>query len=103
MTIPDSVTSVGYRAFTDCSSLASVTIPDSVTSIGDQAFYGCSSLTSIEVVGGKHADLLHLVGRVGDVGAVNEGARMLERPGGLGLVVGVVQHQRVFVGVVEIA
>lgn len=60
-------------------------------------------VVELGVVGVKHADLLHLVGPVGDVGAVNEGARMLERPGGLGLVVGVVQHQRVFVGVVEIA
>jgi len=41
VTIPDSVTSIGNRAFEGCS-LHSVTIPDSVTSIGDHAFEGCS-------------------------------------------------------------
>ena len=34
-----SVTSIGYRAFYDCSSLTSVTIGESVTSIGEDAFY----------------------------------------------------------------
>ena len=47
--IPDSVTSIGERAFRDCSSLTSVTIPDSVTSIGGAAFSGCSSLTSVTI------------------------------------------------------
>jgi len=47
--IPDSVTSIGYKAFEDCTSLTSVTIPDSVTSIGASAFYGCTSLTSVTI------------------------------------------------------
>ena len=42
-----SVTSIGDRAFYECSSLTSVTIPNSVTSIGEGAFYECSGLTSI--------------------------------------------------------
>ncbi len=33
----------------------------------------------------------------------DECARVLERPGGLGFVVGVVEHERVFVGAVEVA
>ena len=48
-TIPNSVTSIGDRAFKDCSSLISVTIPNSVTSIGDLAFKGCSSLISVTI------------------------------------------------------
>ncbi len=72
--IPDSVTSIGFSAFSGCRSLASVTfgensqlnsidffafsgcssltsivIPDSVTSIGNSAFDDCSSLTNIAI------------------------------------------------------
>ena len=36
-----SVTSIGTAAFFRCSGLTSVTIPNSVTSIGDRAFSGC--------------------------------------------------------------
>ncbi len=46
------VTSIGYRAFADCSSLTSVTIGNSVTSIGELAFSDCSSLTSITIGNG---------------------------------------------------
>ncbi len=49
ITIPNSVTSIGDYAFADCISLTSVTIPNSVTSIGETAFYGCSSLTSVTI------------------------------------------------------
>ena len=49
VTIGNSVTSIGNSAFFGCSSLTSVTIPDSVTSIGNTAFYGCTSLTSITI------------------------------------------------------
>lgn len=38
ITIPASVTSIGYRAFEGCSGLTSVTVPDSVTFIGGVAF-----------------------------------------------------------------
>ena len=49
ITIPNSVTNIGDRAFQDCSSLTSIMIPDSVTSIGNRAFYGSSSLASINI------------------------------------------------------
>ena len=52
ITIPDSVTEIGYSAFSGCSSLTSITIPDSVTSIGDNAFTSCSSLTSVTIGSG---------------------------------------------------
>ena len=41
LTIPNSVTKIGDRAFYGCSGLTSVTIPNSVTSIGYSAFVGC--------------------------------------------------------------
>ncbi|GHU93168.1 hypothetical protein FACS189479_04080 [Spirochaetia bacterium] len=50
ITLPDSVTSIGFSAFKDCSSLASVTIGESVTSIGFGAFYNCSRLDSVYVL-----------------------------------------------------
>ena len=44
--IPDSVTSIGDRAFYDCHRLTSINIPDSVTSIGKEAVSNCSSPTT---------------------------------------------------------
>ncbi len=46
ITIPNSITTIGLRAFYRCSSLTSITIPNSVTSIEQEAFLG-SGLTSI--------------------------------------------------------
>ena len=49
ITIPSSVTSIKMSAFRDCSSLKSITIPSSVTSIKMSAFRDCSSLKSITI------------------------------------------------------
>ena len=49
LTIPDSVTTIAYCAFYNCSSLTSVTIGDSVTTIGDEVFYDCDGLTSVTI------------------------------------------------------
>ena len=47
--IPNTVTSIGYRAFFGCRGLTSVTIPNSVTSIGSWAFEDCGTLISITI------------------------------------------------------
>ncbi|MDD6976419.1 MAG: leucine-rich repeat domain-containing protein [Bacteroidales bacterium] len=45
--IPNSVTIIKDYAFSECTSLESITIPNSVTTIGNYAFSGCSSLESV--------------------------------------------------------
>ena len=50
--IPNSVTSISYGAFGNCSSLTSITIPNSVINIGYYVFDGCYKLSSI-VIGDK--------------------------------------------------
>ena len=46
---PDSVTSIGNGAFSNCLALTSLTIPDSVTSIGNGAFGGCVALGMVDM------------------------------------------------------
>ena len=48
-TIPDSVTTIGDRAFYECGNLTNITIPDSVTTIGNSAFCCCYGLTSVTI------------------------------------------------------
>ncbi len=43
------VTTIGNRAFKNCTSLTSVTIPSSIKTIGALAFTGCTQLTSISI------------------------------------------------------
>ena len=57
VTIPNSVTSIGNFAFSDCSSLTSVTISENVTSIGQAAFYKCSGklIINSNIIGISHS------------------------------------------------
>ncbi len=48
VTIPNSVTSIGYEAFAGCAGLTNVTIPNSVITIGEVAFSG-AGLTSVTI------------------------------------------------------
>jgi hypothetical protein len=47
--IPNSVTTIGDKAFSGCNGLTSVTIPHSVTTIGEFAFSYCNGLSSLTI------------------------------------------------------
>lgn len=47
--LPNTIESIGNRAFYSCSDLTEINIPNSVKSIGNEAFYGCSSLKSVTI------------------------------------------------------
>ena len=47
--VPDSVTSIGDRAFEECSSITSIKLPEGVTSIGNSAFAECNNLASVDL------------------------------------------------------
>ena len=47
VTIPDTVTKIGERAFLDCSTLGVVYLPSALETIGDDAFSGCTDLTTV--------------------------------------------------------
>lgn len=49
VTIPESVTEIGYCAFDGCSNLKSVVIPNSVKTISGEVFYNCSNLSSVTI------------------------------------------------------
>ena len=52
ITIPASVTSIAYGAFSGCSQLTNIVIPESVISIGGTAFFGCTLLTAVTLPSG---------------------------------------------------
>ena len=47
--IPEGVTSIGYKTFSELEKLTKVTIPDGMTAIGNDAFMNCKSLTNITI------------------------------------------------------
>lgn len=53
ITLPESLTNIGAKAFHGCSGLTDVVIPENVTSIGARAFGNCENLKSFKVKGKK--------------------------------------------------
>ncbi len=49
VTILSSVTTIGQTAFSGCTGLTEVIIPSSVTTIGNSAFYKCTGLTEVTI------------------------------------------------------
>ena len=49
VTLPNSLVKIGKYAFRDCKQLKSITMQDGVTNIGDYAFYNCTSLTNFTI------------------------------------------------------
>ena len=54
LNIPDyirtyKVTSIGDRAFSECTQLTEISLPETVTTIGTRAFYGCMGITEITI------------------------------------------------------
>ena len=49
VSIPNSVTTIGQKAFSSCYGLTSVELPNSVTTIGQSAFSNCYNLESINI------------------------------------------------------
>nr|MCR4901358.1 leucine-rich repeat protein [Butyrivibrio sp.] len=49
VTIPESVTNIGRRAFYDCKALESIELSTNITEIGEAAFAGCGSLNNMDL------------------------------------------------------
>ena len=49
VTLPSSLTKIGYCAFYGCSSLTSITLPENLTDMGNYAFANCYSVTQLNV------------------------------------------------------
>lgn len=47
--LPPSITTIGQRAFIECSLLENITIPSEVKEIPNRCFYGCSSLSNVRL------------------------------------------------------
>ena len=73
ITIPNSVTSISGYAFSNCDNLTDIIIPDSVTSIGNYAFYESSKLTSVTIGNGVTSIGTHAFARCSGLKSVTIG------------------------------
>lgn len=53
--IPDGITALDWYTFSNCTSLVNITLPKSLTSIGYEVFRGCSNLQSVGYKGSEDA------------------------------------------------
>ena len=49
ISIPNNITTLGYRSFCDCINLKSLDIPENVSNIEKGAFYNCHNLQKINL------------------------------------------------------
>jgi len=49
VSLPNTLTTIGYSMFVRCNSLKSIVIPDSVTTLNAHTFYECSALESVKL------------------------------------------------------
>lgn len=47
LTVPQTVTKIGYSAFADCTQLTAITLPAGLRELGSEAFKGCTALTGV--------------------------------------------------------
>lgn len=47
LTVPQTVTKIGYSAFAGCTQLTAITLPAGLRELGDGAFEGCTALTGV--------------------------------------------------------
>jgi len=83
ITIPEGVTIIGSYAFSGCTGLTDLTIPGSVTTIGSYAFYGCTGLTRVIFSAGSAITSANFgvnafPGKGGMMGSIMDGSNMLK-------------------------
>ncbi len=52
VSIPNTITTISSKAFQNCTSLSQVSLPESLTSLESSAFYGCTSLLRVSLPDG---------------------------------------------------
>jgi hypothetical protein len=74
VSLPNSLTHIGYLAFANCCNLTSVRISESIWEIGDRAFSGCSNLTDVFCYSKKIPEFDYLSGNANNYLRMFDGA-----------------------------